>query len=155
MRPRHRPIQHVSLDIIIRYASDCFVIFADRKLVHIAKRQRIGLFEAVPVLEVQDRFGPGKLLLELLDSPRIEFEAEKRQPLLIQERRDFRDRKSVLHDIEQHVAAAAHTVEVDGGENSLPAPLFPGADQGLAERANPLRSRLIASLGDECPRFND
>jgi hypothetical protein len=83
----------------------------------------MSLFECIPVIQIGQRLRARVLLLKRFNNLRIKLEAQKRKLLLIKERRDFPDGKPVLHDVEEHVATAAHTVEVDVPYQNIPARL--------------------------------
>src|SRR5215510_7205731 len=84
------------------------------------ERPGVGGLEALPAIEIDQSRRTRKLLLKPREVFLIDVEPEKRQALVGDEGLDLSDRKLVLHDVEQHVAAIAHREEVmDGAE--LPA----------------------------------
>src|SRR5262249_51354374 len=95
------------------------------------------------------------LLAKLFDDFRIELKAEKRKIQLIQEGLDGGDSQPVLHDVEEHVAAAARAVEIDRLDQRFPARLVLVADDCLPESADAFGGRLITTRGNNGACFDN
>jgi hypothetical protein len=105
---------------------------ANREYVHIQECPRVGGFECVPCIKIGERVRGRIALPKLLEDVRIELEAEKLKRVFVQERLDVWDGEPVLHDIEEHVAAAARAVEIDRFDERSPARRILFTDNGLA-----------------------
>src|SRR4029077_10878323 len=97
------------------------LVFSDSEDVHCAKCQWIIGFKDLPIIEVHERCVAEKKCPKFLEDRWFNLEPLKRKALLVQKRLDFRDCKSVFHDIEQQVPASAHAVEVACLGHALPA----------------------------------
>src|SRR5438270_3268970 len=77
------------------------------ELVHAGKGVGLLALERVPAGEIGPRFVVRETPQIFLRRGVIEVEADKREPVLRDERGDLRDRQTVLLHVEQEVAAAA------------------------------------------------
>src|ERR1700722_4188597 len=116
-----------------------------RENIHAPERVGVIGFETVPLIEVELIGGVRKLLVKFPDHAGIfkGFEAEERQVVLAQKCRDLGNCKTMLHDVEQQVTAAADTEKIVRLDQRPPAIRL--ADHLLAASPDVIRRGAVAA----------